>query len=108
MTSVRITSPAEYDRHEAEIRFRIKVGNANPSVSVTERALYVACESFGISESEPLVAYAIVGGLLEEVLSDLIRLCEEVQRTYLITHLDVLRITGHEPGLPHVPKRWRA
>lgn len=103
---VRITTPGEYDRHESEVRFRIKLGDATPSVSVTEYALYVACDALGAARSEPLVAYAVAGRMLEAVLADVVDTSGDAQPTYLITHVDILRITGHEPGMPHVPKRW--
>ncbi|CAH0496838.1 DUF1488 family protein [Novosphingobium sp. CECT 9465] len=104
---VRILGPGEYDRHEEEVRFFATVGRTQTSVTVTAHALFIVSQAMGFSTSDPLVAYAAGGKLLELVVASLIEENVEIQPTYMVTYRDVLRFTGVEPSLPHVPKPWK-
>lgn len=103
---VRVISVGEYDRHESEVRFIAEIDTIPVSVTITAHALFVIGEALGMSPSEPLVIYSASGRLLELVVAQAAKDIGEIQRTYLITYEDVFRVTGHEHGFPHVPKRW--
>jgi hypothetical protein len=105
---VRIVSTGEYDRHEDEVRFIVDVGNGRVSVTITTYALFIIGEALCMPRSEPLTIYAASGQLLNLVVSDVIETVGDLQPTYFVTHQDVLRVTGCEAGLTHVPKRWKA
>lgn len=106
---VRITSPGEYDRHDAEVRFVAVVDGRTVNVSITSYALFIVSEALGMSRSEPLVTYAASGRLLEAVIGEVIGAAGAGQSTYLVSHDDVLRVTGSSgEGHPDAPKRWQA
>jgi hypothetical protein len=105
---IRITSPADYDRHDAELRFVATINGRAASVTITRYALGIAGEALEALPADPLVAYAASGRLLEAVLADIVSAVGAEQSTYLIGHEDVLRVTGRSgEGHSHVPKRWR-
>jgi len=88
--TVRITSPAEYDRHEAEIRFVAHINGAPKSVTMTESALFIACEARGVVRSDPIADFAVVGGLVEKVIADIVKQVGSSENTYLVTNADIL------------------
>ena len=103
-----MNNPAEYDRHESEIRFVAIANGENINVTVTDGALFIIREALGMPYADPLVTYAAGGSLLKQVVADLVSMSKELQPTYLVTHLDVLRLTGSDPRLPHVPLKMEA
>jgi len=106
---IRVTSPGEYDRHEAEVRFIALVDGRSVSISITTYALFIIGEALEMPRAEPLIMYAASGRLLEAVVADVIRAAGRGQSTCLVSHDDVLRVTGKSSeGNPHVPKRWRS
>ena len=104
---VRIDGPGEFDRYEREVRFQALADGRNINVTITDGALFVMREALGIISSQPLVIYAASGQLLKMVVADIIEMAGELQNSYMIFHGDVLRVTGTEAGLPHVPKPWK-
>jgi len=103
---VRITSPGEYDRHDADVRFIAVVDGRAVSVSITTYALFIIGEALEMPRAEPLVTYAASGRLLEAVVADVVGAAGAGQSTYLVSHDDVLRVTGSSgEGNAHVPKR---
>jgi hypothetical protein len=104
---VRIVSPGEYDRHDDEVRFIVDVGSKRISVTITAYALFVIGEALGMPRSEPLTIYAASGQLLNLVVANVIEFGESLQSTYLVTDRDVLRVTGSQPDLSHVPMLWK-
>jgi hypothetical protein len=106
---VRITSPGEFDRHDAEVRFVAVVDGRAVGVSITAYALFILGEALEMPRAEPLVTYAASGRLLEAVVGDVVGTAGRGQSTYLVSHDDVLRVTGSSgQGNPHVPKRWQS
>jgi hypothetical protein len=105
---IKITSTAEHDRHEAEVRFVANVDGTQTSITLTDHALFLISEALAISSHDPLVIYAASGNLLNQVVLEAIRARGDIQSTYLITHQDVLRVTGTQDHLPHVPRKWDA
>ena len=103
---VRIVSPGEYDRHDDEVRFIVDVGSERVSVTITTYALFIIGEALGMPRSEPLTVYAASGQLLNLVVANVIESVGKLQPTYFVTDRDVLRVTGSQPDLPHVPKLW--
>ena len=104
---VRIDGPGEYDRHDDEVRFVAFVERQRVDVSITTFALARIADARGQVPSQPLTMFAASGQLLNEILISAIQAAGELQSTYLLTHQDVLRVTGHEEGLPHVPRPWK-
>ncbi|MFM5884859.1 MAG: hypothetical protein ACKOQ3_05960 [Novosphingobium sp.] len=104
---VRLDDPGEYDRYENEFRFIAKVNGESTSVTATGAALFLVTEALGMVPSTPQAAYAAGGSLLKKVIAEVIKITGDLQPTYLITHTDVLRVTGSVNGMPHVPKRWK-
>lgn len=104
---VRIVSTGEYDRHEAEVRFIATVDGRPVHVAITTYALFIISESLNTPSTDPLVTYAASGRLLEAVVADSIARSEKPLSTYLITHHEVLNVTGHSGiGNSHVPNKW--
>jgi hypothetical protein len=105
---VRITSPGEYDRHDAEVRFVAVVDGRAVSVSITTYALFIIGEALEMPRAEPLVTYAASGRLLEAVVAQVVKAAGAGQSTYLVSHDDVLRLTGSSgKGHQDAPTRWQ-
>jgi hypothetical protein len=104
---VKINTPCEFDRHEAEIRFEANADGRQIGVSATVLALAVIRDAKAIKSGDPKVIFAAGGDLLEAVVADVIQVSQEPMPSYLVTHVDVLRVTGNELGFPHVPKPWK-
>lgn len=79
---VRITSPGEYDRHDAELRFIASVDGRDINVSITAYALFVISEALEMPRAEPLVTYAASGRLLETVVAKVFQTAGANQSTY--------------------------
>ena len=103
---VRLVSPAEFDRHESEIRFFASADGRKISVTVTLSGLSIVRQALTIQSSNPLTIYAAGGELLTQVVADTISTIGDLQPTYMITHRDVLRVTGSDQQFPHIPKPW--
>ena len=58
---VRITSLAEFDRHDSEVRFVAMADGRAVSVSITTYALFIIGEALEMPRAEPLVTYAASG-----------------------------------------------
>lgn len=106
---VRIISQGEYDRHEAEVRFTATADGRSVGVTVTSYALFIIREALDMPPADPLIIYAASGRLLETVVAHAIESSDEPLNAYLITHQEVLRVTGNMAGggNPHVPNRWK-
>ena len=104
---IRIDGSGEYDRHEGEVRFVATVDDQRTCITIMNQALFLIGEARGMPPSEPLVIYAASGKLLKLIVADVVKKSGDAQSTYLVGPSDVLRVTGSEPGLPHVPKRWK-
>ena len=103
---IRIDGPGVYDRHENELGFVAVVDGKPISIKLILGALLVIREALGLATSDPIIVYATSGNLLKQVVLDVIKQAGESQQTYFISHADVLRVTGAEVGMPHVPKPW--
>lgn len=104
---VKITNPGDFDRHDAEVRFIAVVDGRTVRVSITTYALFIIGEALEMPRAEPLITYAASGRLLEAVVAEVVEAAGPEQSSYLISHDDVLRVTGNSgKGNPHVPKRW--
>ena len=105
---IKITSPGEYDRHEDEVRFSAQADGRFIDVKITTYALFIIREALEMPAAEPLTIYAASGRLLEAVVKNVVQTTGELSPTYLVTHNDVLRVTGSSgEGNPHVPKIWK-
>ena len=104
---VRITSQGEFDRHDAEIRFVATADGRTVHITITTYALFIIGEALGMAPGDPRSIYAASGRLLEEVVASVIVAAVDQRQTYVVTHNDVLAVTGRaNEGNPHVPRRW--
>ena len=76
-------------------------------MTITTYALFIIGEALGMKPGDPLATYAASGRLLDRAVAEVVAAAGELRATYLVTHDDVLRVTGRSgEGNAHVPKRW--
>ncbi|MXP44856.1 hypothetical protein [Allopontixanthobacter sediminis] len=104
--NVRIVSPGNFDRHEAQVRFVATVDKRPVHITITTYAIIIIGEALGMASGDRLVTYAASGRLLVAVVAEVIRAAVAPRDIYLVTKDDVLTVTGRSrEGNDHAPKK---